>query len=50
VVERREMCMCVGWEHLNVRIRLEDLGIDGRIILKKLLNMADDCGLVLSAT
>jgi hypothetical protein len=35
VGERREMRICVGWEHLNVRIRLEDLGVDGRIIKKK---------------
>jgi hypothetical protein len=35
VRERREMRIGVGWVHLNIRIRLEDLGVDGRIILKK---------------
>jgi hypothetical protein len=44
------MRLGVGWGHLNFRIRLEDLGVDGRIILKRLLNMADDCGLGLFAT
>jgi len=29
---------------------LEDVGVVGSVILKRLLNMADDCGLGLSAT
>jgi hypothetical protein len=49
VGEGREMRKRVGWGHLNIRIRPDDLGVDGRIILKKLLNMADGCGLGLSA-
>jgi len=31
------MRVCVGWGHPNIRIRLEDLGVDGRIILKKVI-------------
>jgi len=50
VGERREMRIGVEWGHLNIIIRLEHLGVDGRIILKRLLNMADGCGLGLSAT
>jgi len=30
--ERREIPIGVGWGHLNIRIRLVDLGVDGRII------------------
>jgi hypothetical protein len=33
--EGREMRIDVGWGHLNIRIRPEDLGVDWRTILKR---------------
>jgi hypothetical protein len=45
VGEGRDMRVGVGWGHLNIRIRPEDLGIDVRIILKRFLNKLGGCGL-----
>ena len=39
------MLIGFGWGHLNIRIRLEDINVDGRIILKWLLNRMGGCGL-----